>query len=76
MSAQIIPLPAREPEPIDQRAREHEGDDYPVTTPGALDSPLGRFGFIERWMSGSSKRTGCVLGALLLIILAAASIAP
>lgn len=68
MSAQIIHL--------DQLAREHEGDDYPATTPGELDSPLGRFGFLERWMHGSSRRIGCVLGAVLLIILAAASVAP
>lgn len=31
MSAQIIQFAAAEPEALDQRAREHEADDYPVT---------------------------------------------
>jgi hypothetical protein len=30
MSAQIIQFAAAEPEPLDQRAREHEADDYPA----------------------------------------------
>lgn len=30
MSAQIIQFSAAEPEPLDQRAREHEADDYPA----------------------------------------------